>query len=150
MQAMTLLPIGAMKAGTVLLMPIPIIIILAVARVAAAGGLTRFGEAPADPETVGVNRRQFFNRSIVAAQSLVLGSFGLAIIGFLWPSLSGGFGGKVKAGSKKDILAQIAKKKLPFYVPEARAYITPYPESALPAAKKVYSESILLGMEAGL
>jgi len=114
------------------------------------GGLIRFGEAPAEPEAVGVNRRQFFNRSIVAAQSLVLGSFGLAVIGFLWPSLSGGFGGKVKAGSKKDILAQIAEKKLPFYVPEARAYINPYPESALPAAKKVYSESILLGMEAGL
>ncbi len=54
----------------------------------AAGGLIRFGEAPADPETLGVNRRQFFNRSILAAQSLVLGSFSLAMIGFLWPSLS--------------------------------------------------------------
>ena len=41
--------------------------------VTAAGGLIRFGEAPADPETLGVNRRQFFNRSILAAQSLVLG-----------------------------------------------------------------------------
>jgi cytochrome b6-f complex iron-sulfur subunit len=118
--------------------------------VSMGGGLIRFGEAPADPEAVGVNRRQFFNRSIVAAQSLVLGSFGLAVIGFLWPSLTGGFGGKVKAGSKKDILAQIADKKQPFYVPEARAYINPYPESALPVAKKVYSDSILPGMEAGL
>src|SRR5581483_2020278 len=211
MQAMTLLPIGAMKAGTVLLIAIPIIIVLAVALVvattvsrgrqstgsltrearkadqsgsgaavattaelddeararfgatkqalepaggkpvvSAAGGLIRFGEAPADPDTVGVNRRQFFNRSIVAAQSLVLGSFGLAVIGFLWPSLSGGFGGKVKAGSKKDILDAIAEKKQPFYVPEARAYINPYPEASLAAAKKVYSDSILPGMEAGL
>jgi cytochrome b6-f complex iron-sulfur subunit len=118
--------------------------------VSVAGGLIRFGEAPADPETVGVNRRQFFNRSIVAAQSLVLGSFGLAVIGFLWPSLSGGFGGKVKAGDIKDILATIAEKKLPFYVPEARAYINPYPESALPAAKKVYSAAILPEMQAGI
>src|SRR3954453_5260447 len=118
--------------------------------VTAAGGLIRFGEAPADPETLGVNRRQFFNRSIVAAQSLVLGSFGLAVIGFLWPSLSGGFGGKVKAGDIKDILATIAEKKLPFYVPEARAYINPYPESALPAAKKVYSAAILPEMQAGI
>ena len=118
--------------------------------VTAAGGLIRFGEAPADPETLGVNRRQFFNRSIVAAQSLVLGSFGLAIIGFLWPSLSGGFGGKVNAGSLKDILSQIADKKQPFYVPEARAYINPYPDYALPAAKKVYSESILPEMQAGI
>ncbi|HEY0398251.1 MAG TPA: Rieske 2Fe-2S domain-containing protein [Acidimicrobiia bacterium] len=118
--------------------------------VTAAGGLIRFGEAPADPETLGVNRRQFFNRSIVAAQSLVLGSFGLAVIGFLWPSLSGGFGGKVKAGDIKDILATIAEKKLPFYVPEARAYINPYPESALPAAKKAYSAAILPEMQAGI
>jgi cytochrome b6-f complex iron-sulfur subunit len=118
--------------------------------VSMGGGLIRFGEAPAEPEAVGVNRRQFFNRSIVAAQSLVLGSFGLAVIGFLWPSLTGGFGGKVKAGSKKDILGQIAEKKQPFYVPEARAYINPYPEASLAAAKKVYADSILPGMEAGL
>ena len=118
--------------------------------VTAAGGLIRFGEAPADPETLGVNRRQFFNRSIVAAQSLVLGSFGLAIIGFLWPSLSGGFGGKVNAGNIKDILSQIADKKQPFYVPEARAYINPYPEFGLAKAKKIYSESILPEMQAGI
>src|SRR5438552_8670396 len=117
--------------------------------VSAAGGLIRFGEAPADPETLGVNRRQFFNRSIVAAQSLVLGSFSLAIIGFLWPSLSGGFGGKVKAGDIKDILSAIAEKKQPFYVPEARAYINPYPETSLAAAKKVYPEAILPELHAG-
>jgi cytochrome b6-f complex iron-sulfur subunit len=118
--------------------------------VTAAGGLIRFGEAPADPETLGVNRRQFFNRSIVAAQSLVLGSFSLAMIGFLWPSLSGGFGGKVRAGNLKDILTEIAEKKQPFYVPEARAYVNPYPESALPRAKAVYSDSVLPGLEAGV
>src|SRR5439155_5596278 len=118
--------------------------------VTAAGGLIRFGEAPADPETVGVNRRQFFNRSIVAAQSLIRGSFSLAIIGFLWPSLSGGFGGKVNAGDIKDILSQIADKKQPFYVPEARAYINPYPAFALPKAKKAYSESALPEMQAGI
>jgi cytochrome b6-f complex iron-sulfur subunit len=119
--------------------------------VSAAGGLIRFGEAPADPEALGVSRRQFFNRGILATQSLILGSFGVAVIAFLWPSLTGGFGGKVKVpGDIKDILAQIADKKQPFYVPEARSYINPYPESALPAAKKVYSEAILPGMEAGI
>lgn len=118
--------------------------------VSMGGGLIRFGEAPADPETLAVNRRQFFNRSILAAQSLVLGSFSVAMIAFLWPSLSGGFGGKVRAGNKKDILDEIAEKKQPFYVPEARAYINPYPEASLPAAKKIYGDSILPGMEAGL
>ncbi|HEV3365263.1 MAG TPA: Rieske 2Fe-2S domain-containing protein [Acidimicrobiia bacterium] len=114
------------------------------------GGLIRFGEAPADPEALGVNRRQFFNRSIVAAQSLVLGSFSVATIAFLWPSLTGGFGGKVRAGNKRDILAEIAEKKQPFYVPEARAYVNPYPEAALPRARQVYSDSVLPGLEAGL
>ena len=117
----------------------------------AVGGLIRFGEAPPDPEALGVTRRQFFNRGILATQSLVLGTFSVAVIAFLWPSLSGGFGGKVKAGDLKDILAQIADKKQPFYVPEARSYINPYPESALPAAKKVSSyEAILPVLEAGI
>jgi cytochrome b6-f complex iron-sulfur subunit len=118
--------------------------------VSVGGGVIRFGEAPADPEALGVNRRQFFNRSIVAAQGLVLGSFSVAIIAFLWPSLSGGFGGKVRAGNKRDILGEIAEKKQPFYVPEARAYVNPYPEAALPRAKEVYSDSVLPGLEAGL
>ena len=118
--------------------------------VSVGGGLIRFGEAPADPDALGVNRRQFFNRSIVAAQSLVLGSFGVATIAFLWPSLTGGFGGKVRAGNKRDILGEIAEKKQPFYVPEARAYVNPYPEAALPRAREVYSDSVLPGLEAGL
>jgi cytochrome b6-f complex iron-sulfur subunit len=116
----------------------------------AVGGLIRFGEAPPDPEALGVTRRQFFNRGILATQSLVLGTFSVAVIAFLWPSLSGGFGGKVKAGDIKDILAQIADKKQPFYVPEARSYINPYPESALPKARKVYSEALLPELEAGI
>lgn len=116
----------------------------------AAGGLIRFGDAPADPETLGVSRRQFFNRGIVLTQSLVLGSFGLAVIGFLWPSVSGGFGGKVKAGKLKDINDAIAAKKEPFYVPEARSYLNPYPEAALGKAQGIYPESIMPGLEAGL
>jgi cytochrome b6-f complex iron-sulfur subunit len=115
----------------------------------AGGGLIRFGP-PAEPEAVGVSRRQFFNRGIVAAQSLVLGSFGLAVIGFLWPSLSGGFGGKVRAGNLNDIVDQINEEKKPFYVPEARSYLVPYPKEALPKAKSVYADSLLPGMEAGM
>ena len=122
----------------------------AVPATTAAGGLIRFGEAPADPEQLGVSRRQFFNRGIVASQSLVLGSFGLAVIGFLWPSLTGGFGGKVRAGKLQEILDSVAETKQPFYVPEARSYVLPYPESALPKAKEVYPESLWPGLEAGV
>jgi cytochrome b6-f complex iron-sulfur subunit len=115
----------------------------------AAGGLIRFGEAPADPEQVAVNRRMFFNRSIVTAQSLVLGTFGAACIAFLWPAVSGGFGGAVRAGKKDAILDEIKTKRAPFYVPDARSYLVPYPESALPKAKSVYQDPLLPGMEAG-
>jgi cytochrome b6-f complex iron-sulfur subunit len=116
---------------------------------AAGGGLIRIGP-PAEPEAVGVSRRQFFNRGIVAAQGLVLGSFSLAMIGFLWPSLSGGFGGKVNAGKLGDIMDAINEKKTPFYVPEARAYVVPYPKEALARGKKVYGESVYKGMEEGV
>jgi cytochrome b6-f complex iron-sulfur subunit len=114
------------------------------------GGLVRFGDAPADPEQLGVTRRQFFNRGVVATQSLALGSFGLAVVAFLWPSLTGGFGGKVRAGGLDDILGFIQENKQPFYVPEARGYVVPYPKAALPQARKVYSEAIIPGMEAGV
>ncbi|MGH9000002.1 MAG: ubiquinol-cytochrome c reductase iron-sulfur subunit [Acidimicrobiia bacterium] len=117
--------------------------------VTAAGGLIRFGEAPADPEALGVSRRSFFNRAIVGASSVTLGAFGAACIGFLWPSLSGGFGGKISAGSTDDILDSIKENKEPFYVPEARSYVVPYPESALDKARGVYEGPILEGMEAG-
>ncbi|MEZ5215114.1 MAG: hypothetical protein R2715_00655 [Ilumatobacteraceae bacterium] len=39
-----------------------------------------------DPEVIGVNRRQFFNRGMVTLMSVGLGTFGLACIAFLYPS----------------------------------------------------------------
>jgi cytochrome b6-f complex iron-sulfur subunit len=114
------------------------------------GRLVRFGESPVDAEQLGVTRRQFFNRGILATQGLVLGSFGLAVVGFLWPSLTGGFGGKVKAGGLDDILEFIQGNKEPFYVPEARGYVVPYPKAALAKARQAYSEAIIPGLEAGV
>src|SRR6476660_9252142 len=52
---------------------------------------------PMDPETLGVTRRQFLNRGIVTGFALGLSGFGLAVLAFLWPSLSGGFGSKINA-----------------------------------------------------
>src|SRR5690242_18883154 len=50
---------------------------------------------PPDPEVIGVTRRQFFNRSIVAMMGLGLLSFGAAVLAFLWPQLGSGFGSKI-------------------------------------------------------
>ena len=105
---------------------------------------------PVDEETLGVTRRQFFNRSTVAMFGMGLGGFGAATLAFLWPSLSGGFGSKIKVGKKDDILAQIQASREPYYVAEARSYIAPFPEESLAKAKAVYSGAVLDGMEQGV
>jgi cytochrome b6-f complex iron-sulfur subunit len=106
---------------------------------------------PPDPETLGVSRRQFLNRGIVTLTSLSLASFGLSLIGFLWPTNSGGFGGKIHIGKASDINADIALGKGFAYYPQARMWVTAYPPSALEKAKKVsaYTAPVLAGMEKG-
>ncbi len=106
--------------------------------------------APADPEVIGMSRRQFFNRSIIGLQGLTVGSFGLAALGFLYYGRPGGFGGKVKAGKFDEIMATIEEKKEPFYVPEARSYLSLYPKDAIAKGKQAYAPSLLPGMQAGL
>jgi len=106
---------------------------------------------PPTPETIGVSRRQFLNRGIVTLMSFSLATFGLSLIGFLWPSSAGGFGGKVRIGTISDINTTIAAGKGFGYYPEARMWVTNYPTTALEKAKKVsaYTAPVLLGMEAG-
>jgi cytochrome b6-f complex iron-sulfur subunit len=106
--------------------------------------------APLDPEALGVTRRQFFNRSIVAMMGLSLAGFGGSMLAFLWPSLSAGFGGKIKAGNLQALLATMAVTREPVYVPEARSYINPYPTDHVAAASKVYSGPVLDGMKEGV
>ena len=105
---------------------------------------------PLDPEAYGVTRRQFFNRGITAFFALGLAGFGTTTIAFLWPTLSGGFGSKIRAGKLDDILRNIADSKEPFYVPEGRFYVVPYPESALGKAEAAYAGGVLEGMQGGV
>jgi cytochrome b6-f complex iron-sulfur subunit len=105
---------------------------------------------PVDEEEIGVTRRQFLNRGILVAMLGALGTFGASLLAFLWPSSSGGFGGTISAGKLADINSYIATNAQPFYVPEARTYIQPYPKADLPAAKKVYDDFIYAGMEQGI
>ena len=105
---------------------------------------------PLDPEAYGVTRRQFFNRGITAFFALGLAGFGLTNIAFLWPTLSGGFGSKIRAGKLDDILRNIADSKEPFYVPEGRFYVVPYPDAALGKAEAAYTGAVLEGMQGGV
>jgi cytochrome b6-f complex iron-sulfur subunit len=118
---------------------------------AARGARVPAERVPVDEEELGLSRRQFFNRGILMALALAAGGFGASLLAFLWPSSSGGFGGKVAAGtSLDDMLAFNTDKKQPFYVPEARTYIVPYPKDDLPKAKAIYSPTVYAGMEKGI
>jgi len=104
---------------------------------------------PVDEEELGVARRQFLNRGLGLVVGFSLAGFGAACLGFLWPTGSSGFGGKIAAGKLSDIVAYIQAHAAPFYIPEARAYVQQYPKEDLPAAKKVYSAVTYAGMEEG-
>ena len=104
---------------------------------------------PVDEEELGVTRRQFLNRGLVGVVGFSVAGFGAACLGFLWPTGSTGFGGKINAGKTSDIIDYIQSKAAPFYIPEARAYVVEYPPNDLAAAKKVYSPITYAGMEEG-
>jgi cytochrome b6-f complex iron-sulfur subunit len=121
----------------------------AVAPVSDETGLTPW--TPPDPEALGVSRRQFFNRATISLMGASLGTFSAAaFVAFLWPTKTGGFGGKVPIGRVADIDSGILAGDGFFYAPEARAWITHYPADALPKAREVYTDNLLVGMERGL
>ncbi len=80
-----------------------------------------------------------------------IGTFAAAsFVAFLWPTKTGGFGGKVPVGRYDDIVAGIRTGSGFFYAPEARAWITEYPTDAVVKAEEVYAASLLPGMRRGL
>jgi cytochrome b6-f complex iron-sulfur subunit len=105
---------------------------------------------PPDADELGVTRRQFLNRSIIGGFLLGLGAFGGAVLAFLWPNNSGGFGSKITVGKLSDINANIQAGNGFAYYPEGRMWVTAYPSNALEKARKVYSPPELAGMEAGV
>lgn len=123
---------------------------------AVASGTATFESAaasrePAGAQDLGVTRRQFFNRGILAGILFAAASLGAASLAMIWPPVKrGGFGGKINAGKLTDIFDAIDLKNAPFYVPEARSYVARYPAESLPAAKKAkYPAAILRNLEAG-
>ncbi len=107
---------------------------------------------PPDPETVGVARRQFLNRGIVAMFGLGLTGFGASVIAFLWPQGSSGFGSKINVGRIPDIQASITAGGGFFYVPEGRMWVTEFPPSAMEKATSSYDffDQVSPGLESGV
>lgn len=75
----------------------------------------------------GISRRRLLRVSIGGGILLWLTEVLAGTIGFLWPNLSGGFGGTVKIGTLSDIKLKNSSLPIsdgfPAYVQEARAYI---------------------------
>lgn len=103
-----------------------------------------------DPEQVGVSRRQFFNRSIVAFFILGLSGFGAAVLAMLWPRPTEGFGAAIRVGSVAEVKDQIAANNGFLYFAEGRMWLTEYPAGALKKARDAYPPIQLTGMEAGV
>lgn len=61
-----------------------------------------------------------------------------------------GFGQRINLGPVADVIARIRENDGFWYRPDARMWLTEYPADALPQARDLYSESELIGMEAGL
>jgi len=105
---------------------------------------------PPDAETMGVTRRQFFNRGIMTFFGVGLSGFGAATLAFLWPRSGVGFGSVISLGSMQTVQAKIENGDGFAYYPEGRMWVTQYPQEALATARRVYSPAELTGMEAGL
>ena len=104
-----------------------------------------------DPETIGVARRQFLNRAIIAVFGLNLTGFGLAVIAQLWPGASEGFGSAIQVGPLTDVVANIRANNGFLYLPEGRMYVTEFPAGSLEAAAPVYASTPAWpGIEAGV
>lgn len=63
--------------------------------------------------------------------------------------LTGGFGSVIEIGTVDDVRAAIRDGKGFLYLPEGRAWLVEYPEDALDAAREVYDEETVRGMDAG-
>ncbi len=75
----------------------------------------------------GISRRQLLRYSLGGAAAVWSIELLAGTVGFLWPNLSGGFGGKVRIGTLEEIKLQNSSLPIaegfPAYVPEARAFI---------------------------
>jgi cytochrome b6-f complex iron-sulfur subunit len=77
----------------------------------------------------GMSRRELLRGSILGAIALWLIELGAGTIGFLWPNLSGGFGGKLTLGTidavaaKPDVPGASFREGAPAHFLEARAFV---------------------------
>ena len=105
---------------------------------------------PVDDEELGVTRRQFFNRSILAASASGSARSAWRRSRSCGRRPAGGFGGKVDRRLATPTPRPPSTNKIPFYNAGAKTYIVAYPKADLPKAKKVPAYApVIAGMEQG-
>jgi cytochrome b6-f complex iron-sulfur subunit len=91
-----------------------------------AGGGTAAPARPKRSKPTGPNRREFLRNSWLLSMGGVLGAFGAASIGFLWPRLGGGFGAVIELGAEADLLEEVAAGNGHFEFPAGKLYLVRY------------------------
>ncbi|MFZ5853802.1 MAG: ubiquinol-cytochrome c reductase iron-sulfur subunit [Chloroflexota bacterium] len=75
----------------------------------------------------GLSRRQLLRTSLAAGIGVWLLQAAAGTIGFIWPNLAGGFGGKITIGKFSDVKAQNSSLPIdqgfPAYYADARAFV---------------------------
>lgn len=94
-----------------------------------------------------MTRRGFFRKLLGTGFGIaMLEGFGLGSLAFLWPDLSGGFGGEIRVPQKvDDIKAQIRNTKQPFYYAPGRFYLVEYDVDSDEAQTLYVDEGLVAG-----
>ena len=112
------------------------------------GDVTRW--EPVDEEELGVTRRQFLNRGLLTTVGFSITGFGAACLGFLWPTGSSGFGGKINAGKtqrhhRRDPGARPRRSTCPRHAPTCSSTRPPTSRRR----RRSTAPSSIAGMEQG-
>jgi len=102
-------------------------------------------------EEAGITRRQFLTKALRISFGAFAGIQILTYLGFLWPKISGGFGGKVDAGLVSDLKKQIVQSDgslIPAFIPDARAYILPFDTGNLKGSQFEDNGTVVEGLTA--
>lgn len=91
-----------------------------------------------DPQPV--ERRTFLRYALGGAVGLGVATGGVGFIGFLWPSLGGGFGADIiLPDSAEQIYSDVTTERAPLEFPSGRLYVVTWNPS-LPGAMDAYGE----------
>tara|TARA_B100001250_G_scaffold376830_1_gene365404 strand:+ start:665 stop:1546 length:882 start_codon:yes stop_codon:yes gene_type:complete len=102
-------------------------------------------------EEAGITRRQFLTKALRYSFGAFAGIQVLTYLGFMWPKISGGFGGKVDAGLITDLKDQIFQSDgsiVPAFIPDARAYVLPFNDESLRGSQFESNGTVAEGLTA--